>query len=64
MAYFQSFLVQYEGVKDFEGEANETKQFLMDIEIEDYNNSTDYSNQYLTELSKIDGTQIIVILNN
>jgi len=36
----------------------------MDMEIEDYNNSTDYSDQYLTELSEVDGTQTIAILND
>jgi len=36
----------------------------MDIEIEDYNNPTDYSDQYITEFSKIDGIQTIAILND
>ena len=36
----------------------------MDIEIEDYNNSTDYSNQYLTELGKVNNIQTVTILNN
>ena len=36
----------------------------MDIEIKDYNNSANYLNQYLTELSKVDGIQTIIILNN
>ena len=62
--YFQSFLVQYKGVEDLEGKANETEQLLMDMEIEDYNNSTDYSDQYLTELGEVDGTQTVTILNN
>ena len=36
----------------------------MDMEIKDYNNSIDYPNQYLIELSKVDSIQIIAILNN
>ena len=44
MAYFQSFLAQYKGVKDFKDKANKTKQLLIDIEIKDYNNSVNYSN--------------------
>jgi hypothetical protein len=44
MAYFQSFLVQYKGEEDFESEANETKQLLIDMEIKDYNNSANYPN--------------------
>jgi hypothetical protein len=53
IAYFQSFLVQYKGEEDFKSKANKTKQLLIDMEIEDYNNSTDYPNQYLTELSEV-----------
>ena len=34
------------------------------MEIKDYNNPTNYPNQYLTELSKVDGMQTIIILNN
>ena len=34
------------------------------MEIEDYNNSNNYPNQYLTELSKVDSIQTITILNN
>ena len=36
----------------------------MDIEIKDYNNPANYPNQYLIEFSKVDGIQIIIILNN
>jgi len=36
----------------------------MDMEIEDYNNSADYPNQYITELSEVDSIQTIAILNN
>jgi len=36
----------------------------MDIEIEDYDNPTDYLNQYITELSEVDGIQIIAIFND
>ena len=36
----------------------------MDIEIKDYNNFTNYSNQYLTEFNKVDGIQTIIILSN
>jgi hypothetical protein len=42
MAYFQSFLVQYKGEEDFKSEANKTKHLFIDIEIKDYNNSTNY----------------------
>ena len=51
MAYFQSFLVQYKGEEDLKSEVNKAKQFLMDIEIEDYS-----PNQYFTEYSEVDGT--------
>ena len=57
-------MVQYEGIKDFKGEANETKQPFIDIEIEDYNNSNNYPNQYLIEFSKVNSIQIIIILND
>ena len=36
----------------------------MDIEIKDYNNFADYPNQYLTELSEVDGIQTIIILSD
>ena len=36
----------------------------MDIEIKDYNNFTNYPNQYFTELSKVDSIQTIIILSN
>ena len=54
IAYFQSFLIQYEGVKDFKGKVNKVKQLLINIEIEDYNNFTNYFNQYLIEFGKVD----------
>jgi hypothetical protein len=34
------------------------------MEIEDYNNSNNYPNQYLTELSEVNSIQTITILNN
>ena len=34
------------------------------MEIKDYNNSTNYPDQYLTELGKVNGIQTIAILNN
>jgi hypothetical protein len=34
------------------------------MEIEDYNNPTNYSNQYLTEFSEVDSIQTVIILNN
>ena len=34
------------------------------MEIKNYNNSKDYPNQYLTELSKVDSIQTVIILNN
>ena len=36
----------------------------MDIEIKDYNNFNNYPNQYLTELSKVNSIQIIIVLND
>jgi hypothetical protein len=36
----------------------------MDMEIEDYNNSNNYPNQYLTELSEVDSIQTVIILND
>jgi len=36
MAYFQSFLVQYKGIKNLKGKVNKVKQLLIDIEIKDY----------------------------
>jgi hypothetical protein len=44
---------KYKGVKDFKNKANKTKQLFIDIEIKNYNNSADYSNQYLTELGEV-----------
>jgi hypothetical protein len=34
------------------------------MEIEDYNNPTNYPDQYLTELSEVNSIQTIAILNN
>ena len=34
------------------------------MEIKDYNNPANYPNQYLTELSKVNSIQTIIILNN
>jgi hypothetical protein len=54
--YYQSFLNQFEGVKGFiNNKLSETKQLFIDMEIEDYNNPADYPNQYLTELSEVNG---------
>jgi len=64
IAYFQSFLVQYEGEEDLESKANETEQLFIDMEIEDYDNPADYPNQYITELGEVDGIQTVTILNN
>ena len=36
----------------------------MDIKIKDYNNSNNYSDQYLIKLSKVDNIQTVIILNN
>jgi hypothetical protein len=36
----------------------------MDIEIKDYNNSTNYPNQYLIEFGEVNSIQTIIILNN
>jgi hypothetical protein len=36
----------------------------MDMEIEDYNNPANYLDQYITELSEVDGIQTIAILND
>ena len=36
----------------------------MDMEIEYYNNSTNYPDQYLIELSKVNSIQTVIILNN
>ena len=43
---------------------SKTKQLFTDIEIKDYNNPTNYPDQYLTELSKVDSIQTVIILNN
>jgi hypothetical protein len=59
-AYFQSFLVQYEGVEDLGGnDVSEAEQLLMEMEIEDYS-----PNQFFTEFGEVDGTQIIAVLND
>ena len=34
------------------------------MEIKDYNNSNNYPDQYLTELSEVNSIQTIIILNN
>jgi hypothetical protein len=36
----------------------------MDMEIKDYDNFNDYSDQYLTELGEVDSIQTVTILNN
>ena len=36
----------------------------MDIKIKNFNNFKDYPDQYLIKLGKVDGIQIIIILNN
>ena len=51
-----SKVVDLKGVKGLiDNRLSKTKQLFTDIEIKDYNNSTNYPNQYLKELSKIDG---------
>ena len=63
--YYQSFLSQFKGIKRLiDNKLNETKQLLINIKIKDYNNSANYPNQYLTELSKVNNIQTIAILNN
>ena len=63
--YYQSFLSQFKGVKGLiDNGLSETKQLLINMEIKDYNNFTNYPNQYLTELSKVNNIQTIAILNN
>ena len=53
--YYQSFLSQFKGVKGLiNNKLSKTKQLLIDIEIEDYNNPANYPNQYLTEFSEVD----------
>ena len=53
--YYQNFLSQFKGVKGLtDNKLSETKQLLINMEIKDYNNPTNYPNQYLTELSKVD----------
>ena len=43
--YYQSFLSQFKGVKGLtDNKLNKTKQLLIDMEIEDYNNSANYPN--------------------
>jgi hypothetical protein len=63
--YYQSFLSQFKGVKGLINNGlSKTKQLLIDIEIEDYNNPTNYPDQYLTELSEVNSIQTVIILNN
>ena len=43
--YYQNFLSQFESIKGFiDNRLSKTKQLVMDIEIKDYNNATDYPN--------------------
>ena len=43
--YYQNFLSQFKGVKGLiDNGLSETKQLLIDIEIKDYNNPTNYLN--------------------
>ena len=45
VAYYQSFLSQFKGVKGLtNNKLSETEQLLIDMEIEDYNNPTNYPN--------------------
>ena len=65
VVYYQSFLSQFKGVKGLiDNGLSKTKQLFTDIEIKDYNNPTNYPNQYLTELGKVDSIQTVIILNN
>ncbi|KIM93291.1 hypothetical protein OIDMADRAFT_138097 [Oidiodendron maius Zn] len=61
MAYFQTFLIQYEGVEEsLEDEATtEAEQLLADMEIEDI----PYEH-FLTELGEVKGLETVAILNN
>jgi hypothetical protein len=53
--YYQNFLSQFKGVKGLtDNRLSKTKQLLINIEIENYNNPNNYSDQYLTEFSKVD----------
>ena len=52
--YYQSFLSQFEGVEGLiNNKLSETKQLLTDMKIKDYNNPTNYPNQYLIEFGKV-----------
>jgi hypothetical protein len=63
--YYQSFLSQFKGVKGLiNNRLSKTKQLLIDMEIEDYNNPADYPDQYLTELGEVNSIQTVVILND
>ena len=65
VAYYQSFLSQFEGVEGLTDDGlSETEQLLTDMEIEDYDNPADYPDQYLTELGEVDGIQTVAILND
>jgi hypothetical protein len=63
LPYFQRFLTQFEGVEgipdnttDDDNDIKEMEQCLMEMEIKTEN--------YLTELREINGTQIMAILND
>jgi hypothetical protein len=65
IVYYQSFLSQFKGIKGLiNNKLSETEQLLIDMEIKDYNNSINYPDQYLIELSKVNNIQTITILNN
>ena len=54
VVYYQSFLSQFKGVKGLiDNRLSKTEQLFIDIEIKNYNNPTNYPNQYLIELSKV-----------
>jgi hypothetical protein len=52
--YYQSFLSQFKSVEGLINNGlSKTKQLLIDIEIKDYNNFTNYPNQYLIEFGEV-----------
>ena len=66
-AYFQSFLIQQEGVDDLACEPEDsaikgTQQLLMDLEIEEY--PDDPSEQFFTAFGELNGIQTVSILND
>ena len=64
VAYYQSFLIDYKGIKGLTEGIDNAEQFLTVIELEEYDKEQGNQKTYTTELRNINGPETVFILNN